>query len=214
MAGQLPARLVRWLDDLASTRLQAADQRLLEQQVVSTVLAGGGNLELTPAQFQRLAPDLRRFIRKVGRRRCHPRAMAQRPRKRPCSSEDSPQSPSPPPAGTAGRRTGWRHRSLQPFLISIRDYAAENPMSQLEEREAVIQEIVQIMDDPSLAGPVAPGRHFSVAQWAALSPAAKAFIAAAGRRERERRRRHRGRRRKSKCRSGHETEDQDFFFWR
>ena len=84
MAAKFPPRLAAWLDELAGGRLQEAARREREEQVCAVVFAQGGILEFAPASFQRLVPELRAFIRRVGRRRR--RAQRAVTRKRPAAA--------------------------------------------------------------------------------------------------------------------------------
>ena len=193
-------RLTLWLTELGNDRLPEAERRDQERWIVSFILAQSGGddyLELSEARFQQLGPDLRAFIRQIARRRRRRQLQQPAARKRPAATLSSSSSSSSLPAGSHSQRPSAPcfRRSLRPFLESMMDFAAEleQDHAKILERETIIQEILAAVEDPDLAGEVAPNQHFSDLQWAALSQGARDFVIAAGRRERERRRRQRRR---------------------
>ena len=193
-------RLALWLTELGRDRLPEAERRDQERRIVSFILAQSGGddyLELSEARFQQLGPDLRAFIRQIARRRRRRQLQQPAARKRHAATLSSSSSSSSLPPRSHSQRfsASCFRRSLRPFLESMMDFAAEleQDHAKILERETIIQEILAAVEDPDLAGEVAPNQHFSDLQWAALSQGARDFVIAAGRRERERRRRQRRR---------------------
>ena len=142
-------RLSLVLAELTHRRLQVAKRRRVEQEVLSIVLASGGECTVPDDQIRQLSPVLQQRIRSAMRRRKKAARKQRRDRKCPRSSSASSGScsSSPPPAATAGEdTTGCHSRSLWPFLQGLQDEAAARledsaGLARVQQQVAMTQEI-------------------------------------------------------------------------
>ena len=146
-------RLSLVLAELTHRRVQVAKRRRVEQEVLSIVLASGGECTVPDDQIRQLSPVLQQRLRsaKMNRRRRRKKAARKQRRDRKCPRSPSVSSgscsSSPPPAATAGEdTTGCHSRSLWPFLQGLQDEAAARledsaGLARVQQQVAMTQEI-------------------------------------------------------------------------